>query len=56
MNKTFLFWCPFIGNVGTAKAVLESAKSFQIQMNTNAKFLTLLVNSMSITQSLKKSY
>ncbi len=28
MNKTFLFWCPFIGNVGTAKAVLESAKSF----------------------------
>ena len=28
MNKTFLFWCPFIGNVGTAKAVLGSAKVF----------------------------
>tara|TARA_B100000029_G_scaffold513141_1_gene611799 strand:+ start:1232 stop:2371 length:1140 start_codon:yes stop_codon:yes gene_type:complete len=27
MQKTLLFWCPHIGNVGTAKAVLESAKS-----------------------------
>ena len=27
MEKIITFWCPHIGNVGTAKAVLESAKS-----------------------------
>ncbi len=27
MEKIITFWCPHVGNVGTAKAVLESAKS-----------------------------
>ena len=31
MQKTLIFWCPFVGNVGTAKAVLESAKSLYLK-------------------------
>jgi glycosyltransferase involved in cell wall biosynthesis len=28
MIKTLTFWCPYVGDVGTVKAVIESAKSF----------------------------
>ena len=27
MQKTLTFWCPYIGNIGTVKAVIETAKS-----------------------------
>ncbi len=39
MQKTLLFWCPHIGNVGTAKAVLESAKSLSKSRNYKCKIL-----------------
>ena len=39
MQKTLLFWCPYIGNVGTAKAVLESAKSLSQSRNYKCKIL-----------------
>ena len=39
MQKTLLFWCPHIGNVGTAKAVLESAKSLSQSKNYKCKIL-----------------
>ena len=37
MQKTLLFWCPFVGDVGTAKAVLESAKSLSESKNYKCK-------------------
>ncbi len=39
MQKTLLFWCPHVGNVGTAKAVLESAKSLSKSKNYKCKIL-----------------
>ena len=39
MQETLLFWCPHIGNVGTAKAVLESAKSLSKSKNYKCKIL-----------------
>ena len=39
MQKTLLFWCPHVGNVGTAKAVLESAKSLSQSKNYKCKIL-----------------
>lgn len=33
MQKILLFWCPHVGNVGTVKAVLESAKSLSQSKN-----------------------
>ena len=41
MLKTLIFWCPYIGNVGTAKAVLESAKS----LSQSKKFKCKILNS-----------
>ena len=35
--KNLLFWCPHIGNVGTTKAVLESAKSLSQSKNYKCK-------------------
>ena len=43
MQKTLLFWCPHIGNVGTAKAVLESAKSLSQSKNYKCKILNSLL-------------
>ena len=37
MLKNLIFWCPHIGNVGTAKAVLESAKSLSQSKNFRCK-------------------
>ena len=39
MIKTLIFWCPYIGNVGTAKAVLESAKSLSQSKNFKCKVI-----------------
>ena len=39
MQKTLLFWCPYVGNVGTVKAVIESAKSLSISKKYNCKIL-----------------
>ena len=39
MIKTLIFWCPYIGNVGTAKAVLESAKSLSQSKNYKCKVI-----------------
>ena len=39
MRKTLLFWCPHVGNVGTVKAVLESAKSLTQSKNYKCKIL-----------------
>ena len=39
MKKTLLFWCPHVGNVGTVKAVLESAKSLSQSKNYKCKIL-----------------
>ena len=33
MSKVISFWCPFIGNVGTTNAVLESAKALSLSKN-----------------------
>lgn len=39
MIKTLTFWCPFIGNVGTVKAVLESAKAFSCSKGYKCKII-----------------
>ena len=39
MIKTLIFWCPYIGNVGTVKAVLESAKSLSQSKNFKCKVI-----------------
>ena len=39
MQKIIMFWCPHIGNVGTAKAVLESAKSLSKLNNIRCKVI-----------------
>ena len=53
--KYVTFWCPFIGNVGTAKAVLQSARSLAKLKIMNVKLLTSLVNLTNIHPSLKKT-
>ena len=37
MQKTLIFWCPFVGDVGTVNAVLESAKSLSQSTNYKCK-------------------
>ena len=44
MIKTLTFWCPYLGDVGTVKAVIESAKSLNQSKNTNVKFLIHMEN------------
>lgn len=39
MQKNLIFWCPYVGDVGTVKAVLESAKSLSISKKYNCKIL-----------------
>ena len=39
MQKYLTFWCPYIGNVGTAKAVLESAKSLSKSKNIKCRVI-----------------
>lgn len=39
LKKELIFWCPSIGNVGTIKAVLESAKSLSTEKNYNCKII-----------------
>ncbi len=37
MQKNLIFWCPYVGDVGTVKAVLESAKSLSISKKYKCK-------------------
>ena len=39
MTKTLIFWCPYIGNVGTSKAVIESAMSLSKSKNFKCKLI-----------------
>ena len=39
MIKTLTFWCPYVGDVGTVKAVIESAKSFSKSNRYKCKIL-----------------
>ena len=39
MIKTLTFWCPYLGDVGTVKAVIESAKSLNQSKNYKCKIL-----------------
>ena len=39
MIKTITFWCPYVGDVGTVKAVIESAKSFSKSKKYKCKIL-----------------
>lgn len=41
MNKTISFWCPFIGNVGTTNAVLQSAKALSKSRNYKCKIINV---------------
>lgn len=41
MTKTITFWCPFLGNVGTKKAVLQSAKALSATKNFNCKIINV---------------
>ena len=41
MIKTLTFWCPYLGDVGTVKAVIESAKS----LNQSKKYKCKIFNS-----------
>ena len=37
-----IFWCPFVGNIGTPKAVIKSAKA----LNVDKKFQCFIINSI----------
>ena len=39
MEKNLIFWCPYVGDVGTVKAVLESAKSLSVSKKYNCKII-----------------
>ena len=39
MIKTLTFWCPYLGDVGTVKAVIESARSLNQSKNYKCKIL-----------------
>lgn len=41
MIKSISFWCPFIGNVGTANAVLQSAKALSESKNYRCKVINV---------------
>jgi glycosyltransferase involved in cell wall biosynthesis len=41
MSKTISFWCPFIGNVGTVKAVLQSAKALSQSNKYKCKIINV---------------
>ena len=41
MIKSISFWCPFIGNVGTANAVLQSAKALSKSKNYKCKVINV---------------
>ena len=41
MIKSISFWCPFIGNVGTANAVLQSAKALSESKNYKCKVINV---------------
>ena len=41
MTKTLTFWCPYVADVGTVKAVIESVKSF----SKSKKYKCKIVNS-----------
>lgn len=41
MIKNISFWCPFIGNVGTANAVLQSAKALSESKNYKCKVINV---------------
>ena len=41
MNKSLSFWCPYVGDVGTIKAVLEGAKSLSQSNNFNCKIINV---------------
>jgi len=39
MIKTLTFWCPYLGDVGTVKAVIESARSLSQSKKYKCKIL-----------------
>tara|TARA_B100000902_G_scaffold385012_1_gene425866 strand:- start:9846 stop:10985 length:1140 start_codon:yes stop_codon:yes gene_type:complete len=55
MKKNIIFWCPHIGNVGTAKAVLESAKSLSQSRNFECKILNVFGEFDKYRSFLKKN-
>tara|TARA_B100001121_G_scaffold310234_1_gene340175 strand:+ start:1855 stop:2994 length:1140 start_codon:yes stop_codon:yes gene_type:complete len=55
MQKIISFWCPHVGNVGTAKAVLESAKSLSKSKNIRCKIFNSFGEFDKYKQFLKKN-
>ena len=53
--KYVTFWCPFIGNVGTAKAVLQSARSLAKLKNYECKVINVFGEFDKYTPFLKKN-
>ena len=54
MTKTLIFWCPYIGNVGTSKAVIESAKSFSKSKSFKCKIINSFGEFDNYRSTLKK--
>lgn len=55
MQKNLIFWCPFVGDVGTAKAVLESAKSLSVSKKYNCKIFNAYGEFDKYSSILKKN-
>ena len=55
MQKNLIFWCPFVGDVGTAKAVLESAKSLSVSKKYKCKIFNAYGEFDKYSSLLKKN-
>ena len=52
--KNIYYWCPFVGNIATIKAVINSAHS--LVKYSNEKFAPLIINSCGEWDDYKESF
>ena len=55
MQKNLIFWCPYVGDVGTVKAVLESAKSLSVSKKYKCKIFNAYGEFDKYSSLLKKN-
>ncbi len=55
MQKNLIFWCPSVGDVGTIKAVLESAKSLSVSKKYKCKIFNAYGEFDKYSSLLKKN-